>query len=174
VLSWASDGTGAAFAAPVSCTRSPRAGAVVPAVSLAGRLPTGGDAWLLVTRCEVPDGEFLVQLLCRPLPYAHGGDVLIRLRAGAFVSGPELARVEVVAVAGGTLVLAGCWESAEWYSWPERVRPAVAFAVTALDWLYARGADTGIDAAVSLDDGDDVLRCGLVVPQGYQIPDRRW
>jgi hypothetical protein len=112
-----------------------------------------------------------VRLLGGPLPHARGGDVLIRLRAGGLRSGPELASAEVIAVTGGTLVLVARWESAEWYSWPERVRPAVAFAVTALDWLYARGADTGTDAAVCL---DDAVRCGLAVPDGYQVPDRRW
>lgn len=66
-------------AGPVSCTRTPREGITVPLVSLAGVRPPDTGGWLLVTRCEAPDGPFTGRVLASPLPHAHGGDVLVRV-----------------------------------------------------------------------------------------------
>jgi len=128
---------------PVACTRTPREGTTVPLESLAGVRPPETGEWLLVTKCQEPDGPFTGRVLASPLPHAHGGDVLVRVSADERHSGPELARVQVLAVVRAKLVRVAMWESPELSSWPGRVRPAVLFAVTALDWLAARGADTG-------------------------------
>lgn len=153
-------------AGPVPCTRTPREGIIVALVSLAGVRPPDTGGWLLVTRCDAPDGPFTGRVLASPLPHAHGGDVLVRVSVHERHSGPELARAQVLAVVRAKLVRVAMWESPELFSWPERVRPSVLFAVTALDWLAARGADTGEDCAAVLD--TDPITCGLPVPGQYR------
>jgi hypothetical protein len=160
---------------PLSCTASPRGHDLVllPAEALAGQRPPDGGAWLLVVACQEPDGEFTVRLLPRPLPHAHGGDVLVKVSTHERQSGPEMVHAQVVAVAGGRLVLVARWETPELVTWPDRVRPAVAFAVSALDWLEARGADTGTDTAASLDVADnEFVRSLPWAPPVRRIPVR--
>lgn len=153
-------------AEPVPCTRTPHDGVIVPVGSLAGVRPPDAGGWLLASGCAAPAGEFTARVLAEPLPHAHGGDVLVRVSAHERHSGPELVRVQVLAVAGGRRVQVAMWETTELFTWPDRVRPAVLFAATALDWLTAQGADIGEDCATRLD-ADQVI-CGLLVSGRYR------
>jgi hypothetical protein len=150
-------------AVPVPCTRTPREGVVVPVASLAGIPPPDDGGWLLVTRCEAPGGEFTARVLASPLPHAHGGDVLIVVSVHERQSGPRLVHAQVLTVARADLVRVAMWETPELASWPSRVHPAALFAVTAMEWLEARGADIGADCATCLDAGQ-VSGAGLPLP----------
>jgi len=92
----------------------------------------GEGRWLLVAVCACPDGDFIVSAMRTQAPAGFGGDVLIRLRRG---STPELARVEVWAVARGAVVPVAAWDDLAAGSWPTVIGPAVAFAMSALGQL---------------------------------------
>lgn len=113
---------------------------------LAGqRLPPGG-AWLLVTGVDgTPGGEFTAQVLDEAAPPAFGGDVVVRLAPDDPPAGqpPPAARAQVHAVIGGRLIPVAAWPSHDLDGWPERIRPAVAFAMGVLTELEEHGADLG-------------------------------
>jgi hypothetical protein len=88
--------------------------------------------WLLVAVCACPDGDFIVSAMRTQAPAGFGGDVLIHLRRG---STPELARVEVWAVARGAIVPVAAWDDLPTEGWPTLIGPAVAFAMSALGQL---------------------------------------
>jgi hypothetical protein len=125
-------------------------------LSLAAGLapPPDGD-WLLVTALEShPGGGFAAQHLHRHELHAHGGDVLVRVAPDARSSGQRRTRVQVWAVMGGRLLLAGNWDRLSPGSWPEQVRPTVAFVMGMIAELEESAADLGPLRLVQLDDPD--------------------
>jgi hypothetical protein len=113
---------------------------------LAGqRLPAEG-AWLLITGArEEPGGEFDAAILKRSSPAGYGGDVLVRLEHDDPPAGlptPSLC-ASVFAVADEKLTLVASWPGMELEAWPERIRPAVAFAMNTLAQLEEHGAKLG-------------------------------
>jgi hypothetical protein len=113
---------------------------------LAGqRLPVEG-AWLLITGAqEEPGGEFAAAILSRSSPAGYGGDVLVRLEHDEPLAGqpaPSLC-ASVFAVADGKLTLVASWPGLDLEGWPERIRPAVAFAMSTMAKLEEHGAKLG-------------------------------
>jgi hypothetical protein len=124
-------------------------------LSLAGLVPPADGDWLLVTSLESqPGGGFAAQHLHRHELHAHGGDVLVRVAPSAESPGRPEVRVQVWAVMGGRLVLAGSWDQQSPDGWAEQVRPAVAFAMGMITELEESGADLGPLCLVRLDDPD--------------------
>jgi Restriction Enzyme Adenine Methylase Associated len=123
----------------------------IDVLALAGQLPSG-PAWLWVTEAGPQPGATFTACLPGPGPRAFGGDVLIRLAAGASGPGvPAAVSAGVWAVAAGHLVLVAAWDQAGPGDWPEQVRPAVTFVMGALTAL-GEHADLRELGAVSLDD----------------------
>lgn len=125
----------------------------VDVLYLAGqRLPDGG-AWLLVIAADAtPGGEFTAQVIHGAAASAFGGDVVVRLAAdgpGAGWPSPA-ARAEVFAVMCGRLIPVGAWPEQNLDEWPERIRPAVAFAMSVLTELEEHDADLGARLRVDL------------------------
>ena len=124
-------------------------------LSLAGLAPPPDGDWLLVTSLEnQPGSGFTAQHLHRHELRAHGGDVLVRVAPDARSAGQRRARVQVWAVMGGRLLLAGNWDRLSPADWPEQVRPTVAFAMGTITELEENGASLGSARAVRLDDPD--------------------
>lgn len=96
-----------------------------------------------------------------PQPRAHGGDVLLRITPGPEADVPV--SVAVWAVAAGTLVPVADWDLPGDDSWAERVRPAPAFAMSALTALEEY-ADLGAFDAVDLDAAAGAAVTGLPWP----------
>jgi hypothetical protein len=119
---------------------------VLDVLYLAGQLPPDEGAWLLVTAADgAPGGEFTVQRLTGTAPSGYGGDVLVRLvreEPSAGQPAPTVG-VSVYAVAGGRLILVASWPGSDPEGWPERIRPAVTFAMGMLSELEEHGADLG-------------------------------
>jgi len=111
-------------------------------------LPEG--LWLLVTEVDAaPGGVFTGIRLPPGTPRAAGGDVVLRLAAGAGrLSGTPSGHVQVYAVVASTLVLVAEWGMTNSGDWSEVVRVTTAFTMGALAELEERGAD--------LRSGDDV------------------
>ena len=116
---------------------------------LAGqRLRPGGD-WLLVTGADgTPGGAFTAHVLDEATPSAFGGDVVVHLAPDDPAAGqpPPAARVQLYAVMGGRLIPVAGWPGCDLDGWPERIRPAVAFAMGVLTELEEHGADLGAGA----------------------------
>lgn len=117
--------------------------AEVDVLSLAGQPVPDGGAWLWVTSAEShPGGELAGLFLPGNRPVACGGDVLVHVRpASKPDGGTAAARVQVWAVAAGSLVLVAGWDPAGLDAWPEMVRDPAVFAMGALTALEEHGAD---------------------------------
>jgi len=127
----------------------------VDALYLAGQLPSDDGEWLLVTELDgLPGAAFTVRCLPRDAWHAHGGDVLVRLLPGTGSTGLPAVRAEVWAALGGHLILAGTWGRQDPDQWPERIRPAVAFAMGMLTELEEHDADLGVPHRVRLEAAD--------------------
>lgn len=114
----------------------------VDVLSLAGHLVPDGGAWLWVTSAEPqPGGELSGLLLPRIRPTAFGGDVLVHVRPVSEPDSAVAARVQVWAVAAGSLVRVAGWDPAGLDAWPELVRDPAVFAMGALTALEEHGAD---------------------------------
>jgi hypothetical protein len=117
-----------------------------------GRLRPASAAWLLIIAADGLAGEtFTARVVPGPRPRAQGGDVVLRIAPGA---GPQAASVSVSvwAVAAGTLVPVTDWDLPDDGTWAESVRPAAAFAMSALA-AQEEHADLGSYDAVDLDVG---------------------
>jgi hypothetical protein len=124
-------------------------------LSVAGLAPPPDGDWLLVTVLENhPGGGLLAHPMHPPELTARGGDVLVRVAPDARSSGQRRVRVQVWAVMGGRLLLAGNWDRLAPASWPDQVRPTVAFVMGTVTELEENGADLGASSAVRLDDLD--------------------
>jgi len=136
----------------------------VDVLLLAGqRLPAGG-AWLLVTSVDgKPGGEFTAQVAPGDAPSAFGGDVVVRLSADDPAVGqpPPTARVQVFAMLGGRLIAVAAWPGHDLDGWPDRIRPAAAFAMGVLTELEEHGADLGAHGRVDLNQATDVAVAGI-------------
>lgn len=149
----------------------------VDVLYLAGqRLPAGG-AWLLVTGVDgSPGGQFTAHVLPEAAAFAFGGDVVVRLAPDAPAAGqpPPAARVQVYAVLGGQLILAAAWPGQDLDGWPERIRPAVAFAMGVLTELEEHDADLAAHDRVDLSQAAAQATAGLPLhitfPQGKAAP----
>ncbi len=127
----------------------------VDALYLAGQLPSVDGEWLLVTELDaLPGAAFTVRHLPRDAWYAHGGDVLVRLVPDTGSTGLPAVLAEVWAVLGGHLILAGAWDRQDPEEWPERIRPALAFAMGMLTELEEHDADLGVRHRVRLEAAD--------------------
>ncbi len=115
----------------------------VDVLSLAGQPVSDGGAWLWVTSAKSqPGGELAGLLLPGNHPTAFGGDVLVHVRpADGLDGGASAARVQVWAVAAGSLVRVAAWDPAGLDAWPELVRDPAVFAMSALTALEEHGAD---------------------------------
>lgn len=121
-------------------------GKEVDVLFLAGQEPSLAGAWLLVTEADgEPGGTFTAHVLGDAAPSAFGGDVLVQLLRDDPAEGqpPPAARVQVFAVIGGRLIPVAAWPGCDLDGWPERIRPAVAFAMGVLTELEEHGADLG-------------------------------
>jgi hypothetical protein len=127
---------------------------------LAGqRLPADG-AWLKVTAAEPElEGEFTAVFLPGHEPHAHGGDVLLHVCPAATSHEQEVpdARVRLVAVVTGSLVMVAAWDRVNLDLWPERVQPAAAFTRSVLGELRDHGADLGGLVPIVLQDAGPVV-----------------
>jgi len=127
----------------------------VDALYLAGQLPSDDGEWLLVTELDgLPGAAFTVRHLPRDAWHAHGGDVLVRLVPDTGSAGLPAVLAEVWAVLGGHLILAGAWDRQDPEEWPERIRPALAFAMGMLTELEEHDADLGVRHRVRLEAAD--------------------
>lgn len=132
-------------------------------VRLLGRQPAPAG-WLLVTEADGAAGEaFTASVVPGPQPRAHGGDVLLRITPGTGAEADAPVSVAVWAVAAGTLVPVADWGLPGDRSWAERVRPAVAFAMSALGALEEH-ADLGAFDPVDLDPAAGAAAAGLPWP----------
>jgi len=107
----------------------------------------------LVTDADgTPGGEFTAQVKHQASASAFGGDVVVRLTADAPDAGqpPPACRAEVYAVMGGRLIPVAAWPRQNLDEWPERIRPAVAFAMSVLTELEEHDADLGARWRVDL------------------------
>jgi hypothetical protein len=110
---------------------------------LAGHPAPDEGAWLWVTSADpAPGGELDGLILPANRPVACGGDVLAHVRpAGEQDGGTAAVRVQVWAVAAGSLVRVAGWDQAGLEAWPELVRAPAVFAIGALRALEEHGAD---------------------------------
>ena len=97
---------------------------------------------------------------CRPGPAARGGDVVVRLAAEGAAGWLGAVRAGVWAVIDGLLIPVAAWDRQDPDGWPERIRPAVAFALSVLAELEEHGADLGAADEVDLD-GDVAAAAGF-------------
>ena len=87
--------------------------------------------------------------------------------AGELDGGTAAARVQVWAVAAGSLIRVAGWDPAGLDEWPEAVRETVIFAMGALRELEQHGAD------VSAREQVDVVAAAGAVPAGFpSLPTR--
>lgn len=125
----------------------------VDVLYLAGQRPPAGGAWLLVTAADgTPGGEFTSQVLLQAAASAFGGDVVMRLSADSPGSGqpPPAVRAEVYTALAGRLIPVAVWPGQNLDEWPERIRPAVAFAMSVLAEMEEHDADLGAGLRVDL------------------------
>lgn len=149
----------------------------VDVLYLAGqRLPAGG-AWLLATAVDgKPGAEFTAHVLPGATPSAFGGDVVVRLSPDDPAAGqpPPAAQVQVYAVVSGQLIPVAAWPGEDLDGWPERIRPAVAFAMSVLTELEEHDADLGSGGRVDLSKAAMETTAGiplhLTFPEGRATP----
>ena len=136
-------------------------------LSLAGQPVPDGGAWLWVTSAESqPGGELAGLLLPGDHPVAFGGDVLVHVRPAEELDGGTV-RVQVWAVAAGSLVRVASWDPAGLDAWPELVRDPAVFAMGALTALEEHGAD------VADREQADVITAAGLAPAGFpSLPTR--
>jgi hypothetical protein len=131
---------------------------------LAGqRLPADG-AWVLATEVDgKPGGQFTAHVLPEAAPSVFGGDVVVRLSPDDPAAGPPppAARVQVYAVLGGRLIPVAAWPGHDLDGWPERIRPAVAFAMGVLTELEEHDADLGAHDRVDLNQAASEATAGI-------------
>jgi len=142
---------------------------VVDVLSLAGQPVPDSGAWLWVTSAEPqPGGELAGLLLSGGRPAAFGGDVLAHVRPADALGGSTAAvRVQVWAVAAGSLVRVAGWDPAGLDAWPELVRDPAVFAMGALTALEEHGADVADREQV------DVITAVGLAPAGFpSLPTR--
>jgi hypothetical protein len=113
----------------------------VDVLTLAGQPAPDGGAWLRVTSADSQPGGELAGWFLGNRPVACGGDVLVHLRPASTPDGGTAARVQVWAVAAGSLLRVASWDPAGLDAWPELVRDPVVFAMGALTALEEHGAD---------------------------------
>lgn len=127
----------------------------VDVLFLAGQRPAAGGEWLLITEVDgAPGGTFSARVLPPAGRHAHGGDVVVHLApaAGSGDPGPDTVEVSVWVVIRSLLIPVAAWDREEPEAWPERIRPAVAFAMGILTELREHpGAYIGASDRVSLD-----------------------
>ena len=141
------DGSGEMIAIPRDADRDDD----VDALYVAGQRPSDDGEWLLVSEVEgLPGAAFTVRCLPRDAWHAHGGDVLVRLLPDTGSTGQPAILAEVWAVLAGHLIPAGTWNRQEPEEWPERIRPAVAFAMGMVTELEEHDADLGVRHQVQL------------------------
>jgi hypothetical protein len=134
----------------------------VDVLSLAGQPVPAGGAWLWVTSAEPqPGGELAGLFLPGNRPVACGGDVLVHVRPAGEPDGGTAARVQVWAVAAGSLVRVAGWDPSGLDAWPERVRDPVVFAMGALTALEEHGAD------ISAREQVEVIPAAGLAPAGF-------
>ncbi|SRR5216683_1449136 len=124
---------------------------VVGMLYLAGQRPPRQGAWLLVTTVDgQPGADFDARVLPGSRENAGGRDVLVELVSNGAERELPSARVRVWAVVAGLLVPVATWDKHDLDSWPERIRPAVAFTMGVLTGLAEHGADIGTGHMISL------------------------
>ena len=142
---------------------------MVDVLSLAGQPAPDGGGWLWVTAADShPGGELAGLLLPGKHPAAFGGDVLVHVRPADEPDGGTAAvRVQVWAVAAGSLVRVAGWDPAGLDAWPELVRVPAVFAMGALTALEEHGADVADREQV------DVITAAGLAPAGFpSLPTR--
>ena len=94
---------------------------------------------------------------------AFGGDVVVRLSPDDPAAGqpPPAAWVQVYVVMSGRLIPVAAWPGHDLDGWPERVRPAVAFAMGVLTELEEHGADLSARDRVDLNRAAGEATAGL-------------
>lgn len=141
----------------------------VDVLSLAGQPIPDGGAWLWVTSAgPQPGGQLAGLFLPGNRPVACGGDVLVHVRpASEPDGGTAAARVQVWAVAAGSLVRVAGWDPAGLDAWPELVRDPAGFAMGALTALEEHSADIADREQV------DVITAAEFAPAGFpSLPTR--
>ena len=140
---------------------------VVDVLSLAGQPVPDDGAWLWVTSAESQPGRELAGLLLPGNhPTACGGDVLVHVRPAEELDGGTV-RVQVWAIAAGSLVRVAGWDPAGLDAWPELVRDPVVFAMGALTALEEHGADVADREQV------DAITAARLAPAGFpSLPTR--
>ena len=141
---------------------------MVDVLSLAGQPVPDGGAWLWVTSAESqPGGELAGLFLPGNRPVAFGGDVLVHLRPASEPDSGTAVRVQVWAVAAGSVVRVAGWDPAGLDAWPELVRDPAVFAMGALTALEEHGADVADREQV------DVITAAGLAPAGFpSLPTR--
>ena len=141
----------------------------VDVLSLAGQPAPDGGAWLWVTSAgPQPGGELAGLFLPGNRLMACGGDVLVHVRPASQSGGGMAAvRVQVWALAAGSLVRVASWDPAGLDAWPELVRDPVVFAMGALAALEEHGTDVADREQV------DVITAAGLAPAGFpSLPTR--
>jgi hypothetical protein len=147
----------------------------VDVLSLAGKQPPRGGAWLWVTTAEGRrGGEFTALALPRNNPRACGGDVLLHITPSRTPSEPDApdpsgpapgieltAAVQVRAVVAGWLVHMAAWDQLGVDRWPEQVRGTVAFTLDAVRELQEHGADLGVRGQVEVEAAAQAVTYGF-------------
>ena len=98
---------------------------------------------------------------------ACGGDVLVQLGPAGKPDETAAARVQVWAVAAGSLVCVAGWDPASLDTWPEMVRDPVTFTMGALTALEEHGADISAREQVEV-----ITAAGLAVAGFPSLPTR--
>jgi hypothetical protein len=124
----------------------------VDVLYLAGQRPAPEGEWLLITEVDgAPGATFSAWVLPPGGRHAHGGDVVIRLAPGTGGE-PDTVEVSVWVVIRSLLIPVAAWSREDPDGWPERIRPAAAFAMGILTELEEHpGAYIGAGDQVSLD-----------------------
>ena len=147
----------------------------VDVLYLAGQRPAAEGSWLLVTGLDAgPGGEFTAYVLDGAAASAFGGDVVAHLAPDDPPGGqpPPAARVDLYVVLGGQLIPVAAWPGCDLDGWPERIRPAVAFAMGMLTELEEYGADLGaqVDLAQAAPAATAGVPLHITFPGGKAAP----
>lgn len=159
--------------APVGPEPDPRDADVL---FLAGQRPAADGEWLLITEVDgLPGALFTAWHLAEDSRHGHGGDVLIRLApAGGGGLAPAAIDVSLWAILSGRLIPVAAWDGHDLDGWPERIRPAAAFAMGILAELEEHdGADLRAGDRVDLDAAAAVAVPGIPPRLTFGRPGRR-